>query len=247
MTGFAPATHRGLPSGGLTFIVSIDRPVDVVQQTSTTQAPRAYRTILGGLHATPALIAHDGNQEGVAIGLTPLGARALFGLPAGALWDLTLELGEVAGPVGDELWERLQHATSWDERFAACDAVLTALAGDTRTPAELAACWQLLATSAGRVSIEALAREVGYSRQHLARRFRAEFGLGPKLAARILRFQHATRLLRAPTVGSIGEVAARCGYADHSHLVRDFTGLAGCSPSQWAVEEELPILQDHEP
>lgn len=31
MAGYAPATHRGLPSGHMTFIVSIDRPIDVVQ------------------------------------------------------------------------------------------------------------------------------------------------------------------------------------------------------------------------
>ncbi len=245
MTGYAPATHRGLPSRHMTFIVSIDDPIDVVQQSSDAQAPRTYHSVLSGLHATPALISHAGNQEGVAIELTPLGSRTLFGMPAGALWDLTLELEEVAGPIGDELWERLQDAAGWRERFAACDAVLARMAGEDETPVALAGCWQALASSHGQLQIDALAREVGYSRQHLARRFRDEFGLGPKLAARIMRFERANGMLRAtPSYVSLADVAATCGYADQSHLARDFTALAGCSPTQWLRDEDLPILQD---
>lgn len=248
MAGYEPAVHRGLPSGRMTFIVSIDHPIDVVQQTSDTQAPRTYRSVLSGLQASPALIAHDGNQEGVAIEMTPLGSRALFRMPAGALWDLTLELQEVAGPIGDELWERLQDAAGWGERFAACDAILTRLVGEDQTPVGLAACWQALASSHGQLAIDALAREAGYSRQHLTRRFRQEFGLGPKLAARIIRFERANRMLRSiPSNVSLADVAATCGYADQAHLTRDFTALAGCPPTQWLREEDLPILQDEDP
>lgn len=245
MAGFAPATHRGLPSGHLTFIVSIDQPVDVVQQTSGSQAPRTYRTVLGGLHASPALIAHDGNQHGVAITLSPLGARALFGLPAGALWDLTLEFGEVVGARGDELWERVQYADGWRQRFAACDTVLASMATTAGPPPAMTACWTALAASQGRLAIAALARETGYSRQHLARRFRTEFGLTPKLAARIFRFQRASQTLRtAPDSTTLTEIAAACGYADHSHLDRDFADLAGCPPTRWLRDERLPIIQD---
>lgn len=247
MAGHEPAVHRGLPSGHMTFIVSIDDPIDVVQQASDAQAPRTYRSVLGGLHGTPALIAHDGDQEGVAVELTPLGSRALFGMPAGALCDLALELQEVTGRIGDELWERLQHAAGWGERFGVCDAVLCRLAGEGETPVELAGSWQALASSHGQLPIDALAREVGYSRQHLARRFREEFGLSPKLAARVIRFDRANRMLRAtPSYVSLADVAATCGYSDQSHLARDFAALAGCSPTQWLRDEDLPILQDED-
>lgn len=245
MAGHEPAVHRGLPSRHMTFIISIDHPIDVVRQTSDTQAPRVYRSVVSGLQDSPALISHNGTQEGVAVELTPLGSRALFGMPASALWDLTVELDEVAGAIGDELWERLQRPASWSERFAACDAVLARLAGQDDTQVQLAGAWRALVSSHGRLAIDMLAREVGYSRQHLTRRFRAEFGLGPKLAARIIRFQRATQLLRATASHwSLAEVAAACGYADQSHLARDFTALAGCSPTRWLRDEEVPILQD---
>lgn len=243
MTGYEPGVHRGLPSGGLTFIVAIEQRVDVERQSSAAQGPRSYGALLSGLHTSPALIAHDGNQQGVAIELTPLGARVLFGLPAAALWDLTLELDEVAGPSGQELWERVQLADGWAGRFAACDEVLRRLAVGESTPPVLAHCWTTLQASEGSLPIEALARDIGYSRQHLTRRFRAEFGLTPKLAARVFRFGHAIRQLRSAP-GSLGEIAAVCGYADQAHLTRDFSAFAGCSPTTWLREEQLPIVQD---
>ena len=59
--GFAPGIHRGLPSGALTFIVSIGPAIDVAVQTDPTQAPRSYRAVLAGLQATSAMISHSGD------------------------------------------------------------------------------------------------------------------------------------------------------------------------------------------
>lgn len=63
----------------MTLIVSIGAEIDVVAQTDPDQAPSRYRCVLGGLQASPALVAHDGNQEGVAVELTRVGCRALLG------------------------------------------------------------------------------------------------------------------------------------------------------------------------
>ena len=246
--GFAPGVHRGLPSRHQTFIVSIGPAIDVVAQTDPRQTPGRYRAVLSGLQATPALIRHDGNQEGVAIELSPPGCRALFGLPSAALWNTTLELADLAGPVGVELWERLQGDASWDARFAVVDEVLTRLVADD-DPVEpaLRRCWSLVTASAGTVPVADIARTVGWSRQHLARRFAGEYGLGPKLAARVVRFERARRLLEAAVPhGSIAEIAAICGYYDQAHLHRDVLALAGCSPGRLLAGEDLPSFQDDE-
>jgi AraC-like DNA-binding protein len=246
--GFPPGVHRGLPSRHQTFIVSIGPDIDVVAQTDRRQTPGRYRAVLAGLQARPALIRHDGNQEGVAIELTPPGCRALFGLPAAALWDTTLELADLAGPAGDELWERLQGEAPWPRRFAIVDEVLTRMlrADDPVEPA-LRRSWSLVAASAGTLPVADLARTIGWSRQHLARRFAAEYGLTPKLAARVVRFERARRLLEAPatTPPSIAAVAAACGYYDQAHLNRDFAVLAGCSPRE-LLRGDLPSFQDGE-
>ncbi|GAA4284325.1 hypothetical protein GCM10022261_18560 [Brevibacterium daeguense] len=88
LLGQPPAVHRGLPSRHMTFIISIGTPIDVVRQTNAAQPPERYRTVISGLQASSALIAHSGSQEGVAISLSPLGSAALLRLPAAELWDL---------------------------------------------------------------------------------------------------------------------------------------------------------------
>lgn len=241
--GFPPGVHRGLPSRHMTFVVSIGDPIAVLAHTDPSAAPGAYRCVLGGLQASPALIADPGQQEGVEIELTPAGARVLFAMPARALWDASVELSSVVGSVGDELWERLQTATGWTARFAVCDEVLGRLAVHPPTAVELRRCWDILVGSRGTIRVADLAAAVGYSRQHLARRFRSEFGLGPKLAARVIRFERARHLLTSvPSDITVGQVAAACGYADQAHLARDVAELAGCTPTA-LVDDHVPIVQ----
>ncbi|WP_433601482.1 helix-turn-helix domain-containing protein [Nocardia sp. CA-135953] len=245
LSGFAPGLHRGLPSRHMTFIVSIGPSIDVVAQTDSRQSPEDYRCVLSGLQASSAVISHNGYQEGIGIELTPLGSRALFGMPASALWNTSVECAEVAGPVGRQLWEESQELSSWPERFAACDRVLTRLVCHDRLVApELTWAWRTLVESDGAARIGPLAEEIGWSRQHLARRFGAEFGLGPKLAARIARFERARRMIgHTPSYVTIAQVAATCGYYDQAHFNRDFAELAGCSPTAW-LAEEIPSVQD---
>jgi AraC-like DNA-binding protein len=241
-----PGLHRGLPSRHLTLIVSIGEPIDVVAQTNPRQAPDRYRFVAGGLQDRPALIATPAHQEGVAVELTPLGSRAVLGMPAGELWDTSVEAADVLGPAAVELWERLHHAGAWAERFAACDDVFGRLVAGTTGPApapEVAGAWELLVGSAGTLAVGDVAGRVGWSRRHLAARFASEFGLSPKLAARVVRFERATTMLRAPRRPGLAEVAAACGYYDQPHLNRDFVDLAGCSPGQW-LATELPSVQD---
>lgn len=97
----------------------------------------------------------------------------------------------------------------------------------------------------GTISVDAVAGRVGWTRQHLGQGFRHEFGLSPKAAARVIRFERARRMLQStPAFVSIAQVAATCGYYDQAHPHRDFVEFAGCSPSRWLTEEDLPSVQD---
>lgn len=244
LSGHPAGTHRGLPSRFMTFIVAIGDEIDVIAQTDPRHAPRRYRCVVSGLQVAPALIADPGRQEGIAIELTPLGARAVFAMPASELWNTSLELDDVVGPVGVELWERLQSTCGWDARFAVCDAVLGRLVGDGVVEATLTRAWRGVVASGGTVTVADLSRRIGWTRQHLTRRFADEFGLSPKRAARVVRFDRARRMLQAgPSVASIAQVAKACGYFDQAHLTRDFVALAGCPPGS-LLAEEVPSFQD---
>jgi AraC-like DNA-binding protein len=232
-----PGSHRGLPSRNVTFIVTLEGTVDVAGYG-------AFPTLAGGLHATPVRIDHDGLQHGIQAELTPLGARALLGLPAGELSGVVVELDALLGRHAAELTDRVRTATTWTDRFAALDAMLERLARPKGVPCpELRWAWKRLTESAGGVEIGTLAAEIGWSRQHLRTRFQREYGLSPKIAARIMRFESARRLLGHSHRPSLADVAVRCGYSDQAHLHRDWLDFAGTTPSAW-MAEELPFVQD---
>lgn len=239
-SGGPPERHRGLPSPFLTLIVTLEDPL-VIAEHPNPSAPGAYNALVGGLHTTPVMITHDGRQSGVQLGLTPLGARALLGLPAGALASMDMEATEVLGPWVLRLRERLIEAPSWDKRFALIDtALLKHASPDITLPAEVAYAWRRVLSTGGGVSVSELSGEIGWSSRHLLQRFTAEIGLRPRDAARVVRFDRARRTLQqsvAPgTRRTLADVAALSGYCDQAHLAREFGALAGCSPSRWLAE-----------
>jgi AraC-like DNA-binding protein len=269
-----PAQHRGLPSPWLTLIVTLDDPLTISEHPDPHQPASQYQVLVGGLHTVPALVTHDGRQSGIQLGLTPLGARALLGLPAGELATLDLEGDEVLGRFAAELQDRVRAAGSWADRFAVLDGLLAARAGLTGAvltgavppgpprpfgrpgpfprhtgpmdarhliAPEVTQAWQTLLATRGAVSVADLAEETGWSLRHLDNRFRAEIGLTPKAAARVIRFDRARRMLmRRVSQGgppALADLAAAGGYYDQAHLAREFRGLAGCPPSHWLAEE----------
>lgn len=79
-------------------------------------------------------------------------------------------------------------------------------------------------------SIAALGRETGWSRQHLARVFRAHVGIGPKRLARVARLQRAVDDLQRGGGAGLADAAVRLGYFDQAHMARDFRELGGITP-----------------
>jgi AraC-like DNA-binding protein len=76
--------------------------------------------------------------------------------------------------------------------------------------------------------------------RQLERVFREQVGVTPKGYARLARFQASLALARGGARWA--EVAARAGFADQSHLVREYRALSGASPSLLASEWRMSGL-----
>jgi AraC-like DNA-binding protein len=241
--GLAPAQHLGLPSPHLTLIITLDEPLTIAAHPRPDQRPGTYTALLGGLHTAPALITHSGAQSGVQVTLHPPAARALLGVPAGELAGLDVPAQEVLGGFVDRARDALLLAGSWPERFAALDRLLLShLASrgrdaDSTPPPEITRCWNTLRSTGGRIGVAALAAETGWSARHLGAVMRRETGLTPKVAARVVRFDRARRRVVATGGSRLAEVAVATGYADQSHLDREFRAFAGLPPTRWYAAE----------
>ena len=235
--GVPPTLHLGLPSPYLTVIFTLDEPLQLLRHVDPRRSPGSYTAIVGGLHTSPALVAHDGAQSGIQVLLDPLGSRAVLGLPAAELAGIDVDATDVLGPAAGRILDQLHTATSWADRFAVLDAGLCRFpaAGHSGHPV-VADAWNGLRRSRGALPVDKLASVSGCSQRYLAKIFQSELGLTPKVAGRVIRFDGARRRLLGRG-GTVADTAAAAGYYDQAHLDRDFRQFAGCSPTQWLAAE----------
>lgn len=238
--------HRGLPSRHVSLIISLDRPIRVTGMPMPGVAPSSFRGLVGGMHTCPALITQDPVQSGIHLELNPLGTRTLLGVSAAVLSGHVVDLADLGSPRLAALPDRLATAAGWPKRFAILDEVLGSAMTEPVLPTpEVSWAWRRMLGAGGRVRVASLAGEVGWSRRHFGELFRRELGLSPKQAARVLRFERATTLLRGRGRSDLAQLALDCGFYDQAHLSNEWRSLAGCSPGTW-IAEELPFLQDSE-
>jgi uncharacterized glyoxalase superfamily protein PhnB/AraC-like DNA-binding protein len=152
-----------------------------------------------------------------------------------------VELDDLLGGEAQELVDRLAAAVGWQARIAILDDILTRRSRRQDVfegPAERA--WHHIVVSGGTLRIGELARETGYSRRQLTKRFTGEYGLTPKQASRVMRFERSWHLLRrlerrrraspGSERRSLAELAVGCGYYDQSHLAVSGTTSPAARP-----------------
>jgi AraC-like DNA-binding protein len=177
--------------------------------------------------------------ECLQIRLGPVAAAAVLGA-ATELSGTVVSLEDVWGSDAGRAEDRLRAAASWDERFTIAAEILgRRLGARPRVDPEVAYTWRRTLTSRGRLRVDGLADEVGWSRKRLWSRFRSQLGITPKRAAQLVRFDHAAHLLVAGHAAA--SVAAESGYVDQSHLHREVKAFAGLTPTAVAVAPWLAI------
>lgn len=235
-----------MPSSTVTLIVGFDGDGWGISLPWLPDAPRRRRTaFVAGLHGTAAVTDQRGRVAGVQVDLTPAGAHELLAVSMAELAGQVAALDEGFGadPATRALPARLAAAPDWAARLDLIDAWLAA-----RLPVAPAGspevAWALarLHRSGGTVAVGALADEIGWSRRHLAARFREQVGVTPKALARLLRFERAVGALAGarPDEADLGRLALDCGYYDQSHFNRDFRAFAGVTPSVYLARRASP-------
>ncbi len=191
-------------------------------------------SLLLGPRTDPQSARMRGTHRGLHVELDPLASYRLFGRPASDLAGEVVETDSIASRLwNQELAERLVTADDHRMMVTVLRDVLQPLAAQRPRPDPLVVwLWGELVASGGRARIGELVRRSGYSHRHVVTRFRALIGSTPKVAARLLRFERAARLLVAGRTPA--EVAATCGYADQSHLSRETVSLSGLTPAMLA-------------
>ena len=243
MAGFSDRTAtlvevRVVPHPALMVLLDLgDRPLAV----DDGAGGRRHGCVAAGLAPPPGArgTGRPGHFSCLQIRLSPLTAPAVLDA-APELSGAVAALDDLWGRDAARLTERLRAARSWDDRFAIAGAELTRRHRRGRVvDPEVAFCWRRMVAARGRVRVEPLAAEVGWSRKRLWSRFRCQIGLTPKRAAQLVRFDHAAHRLAAGDRAAA--VAADGGYADQSHLHREVAAFTGATPATVAAAPFLAV------
>ncbi len=236
----APVRRAEMPTTDVVLIINLGAPW-LIESAGGPAA--AHDSFVAGLDEGPSFVAATGEARCLQVDFTPIGACRFFGMPLAGLAGRVTSLEAVLGSAAWRLVERLAAAPDWEARFDLLDAVI--LDRFARHPPPNPAVehsWARLAATGGALPIASLAAEIGWSRTHLARHFRTQFGLSPKAAARVLRFGRVINGIEAAAGGgapgsgpqSWADLALACGYCDQSHLNREVRALSGYTPTELA-------------
>jgi AraC-like DNA-binding protein len=187
---------------------------------------------LGEVHVvgtmTEALHVDAQRVSTAAVRFRPGAAAALLGVAAHELTDRRVPLAALG-----RRWlsERALEAESASAAVAVLEESLLARQGGAELQPAVARTVELCFGSAP-PSVEALAEEVGWSRQRLTRVLLDEVGLSAKQLVRVGRLQRAVDQLQRRPGDSLAQAAVGLGYFDQAHMCRDFRELVGLSPSR---------------
>jgi AraC-like DNA-binding protein len=246
-----------VPDGEIKLIFPFDGDI-ACTIGDTTRRHRAARVILSGMRTIPGRLEFPEGVAAIGVIIRPEAVYRLIDIPHHELANRTLDGEEVLGSAVPRRWaDEWLHAGGLAARVdriqAAIPARLMSLAARVRREPAFEYAVRRLRQSSGRVRIDALAREIGWSRRHCARRFQEHAGVSPSALAGVLRFHTVYKQLRTVTAPATATrtanathatnasaaakaaTAANAGviydyYYDHSHFLKDFKRYTGPSP-----------------
>jgi len=196
----------------------------------------------------------EGTGQVLGVKFRPGGFRPLWGRPVQELVDRVLPATELFGPAVEETSRRILALADPAAMAALADAFLLdrfpsadVQASDERASDEQASNEQrpgpqaalaaaMVETATGDhtlLRVEQLAERHGVSVRTLQRLFAEYVGVGPKWVLRRARLHEAAQRAAEDSAVDWSSLATDLGYADQSHLTRDFTAVVGQPPSRY--------------
>jgi AraC-like DNA-binding protein len=183
--------------------------------------------------------------DGWAVGLVlaPAAGHALAG-PVAALNDRHIELEAVLGEAGRAVADRVRSLMAPDPHDpAAHRAAISACEDTLRRFLPLDADGELVNTLVAAIEddrelllVAQICERFSIGERALQRLLRRRLGLTPKCLIQRRRLQEAADRLRGETTTQ-AELAAAVGYADQSHMIRDFLHVTGTTPGRFVAAQ----------
>jgi AraC-like DNA-binding protein len=227
---------RILPSGQSQLLINLGPPQYRIEAGPPEVRVPFIDVWYSGLHQGPIDTEAPHGNALLGVAFSARGTFPWLGERMDGLADRIIALADALGDGVLALRERLLNTPTLEARFKVVERWLIARL-KPRSIVHPAVRWAVdrIATAGGKLSIEDLAVQTGFTRKHLGNLFQQQVGLSPKALARVHRFRGALDILnRANGVVPWVDLAEQCGFYDQSHLINEFRRFTGFSPTELA-------------
>jgi len=201
---------------------------------------RPSRIIVSGMRNEPGRLAFPDEVDAIGVILAPESAYRVLPMPMHELHNGTFDGEELFGAAARAWQQRFMDHARLEDRVAAIQAVLVERLHQRRTEPLVEHAVRRLRASAGRLRIEGLARDLGWSRRQLDRRFLEHVGVGPKALAGVLRFHAVYKMVRSAPAGPLDRIYDY--YYDQAHFLKAFKRYAGSAPRRFREQSDYGRL-----
>ncbi|CAN5910327.1 helix-turn-helix domain-containing protein [soil metagenome] len=177
----------------------------------------------------------------IGIKFSPTGLFDLFQVSMQGLTNRITDFVELGGDEAEEMARDIIAATPNDRRIEVIEAYLLGkLAKRKAQMGLMQRTVDMILKEIGNVSLSDICEKVNISSRQLERKFKEQIGLSPKLFSRVVRVNHAMKLLRTNPEYNWQDIIYLCGYYDQAHFIKDFKDIAGECPTMYLTRSYSP-------
>lgn len=222
----------GTPFSTLTFPIGC--PQIIFHRKSPLYIPEIKRTqdcfTISGQVNFPAHIQSDGNLEMLVAVFYPHTIGMFIDTPPSAFYNIEISGYDIENPQLNEIAAKIFDSKSTDYSINILEQWLLTKLNSTLNLRRIGYSIGKLMSHPG-TTISELAADTCLCKKQYERSFRQQVGMNPKEYGRVVRFQKALWMLQRG-VSNYADIAADCGYADQSHMIREFKAMSGHTPKR---------------
>lgn len=217
---------RILPDTSIVLAFKIKGKVSQKSEQNKVVLPSA---MISGLRNQTRVVDYSENTSMLLVAFKEGGANAFFSEPLHEIFGMSLPL--------DDLWQRskiceveekLSEAATNRKRIRAVESFLLSQLKDNRFDRMIYNAVERIKTQRGDVKITELLKVFHTSRDPFEKRFRRVTGTSPKQFAQIVRLR--SLINGYSSQDSFADLAAKFGYFDQAHFIKDFKSFTGQTP-----------------
>jgi len=158
-------------------------------------------------------------------------AYKFFGFPQNEVRNKMFSIEDVLGLLGKNVQDKIIKCVTIEQKVELIQQFLIKLISKSDNDNIFDYCIDKIKSSTGRITINQLEKETGYTRRRLHMKFQEKIGISPKTLCSITRFTHVYQMLANNPDEVLLNKTFYNLYYDQAHFIKEFRRFTGLPPS----------------